>query len=264
VWADHYITPRGHHGQQVHFIVWYKGEIVGIISGGGPVFACAPRDAFFGKSFFGKEKTKKIINGIVDNTTFHLSNHEPNLGSRILSLWERVTSLVWKELYGAEVYGFETFVLPKERLVYGDKEKVTTSTGLVVDPQKARGTALLPGQKEKLGAMYKAANWTDCGMSAGSTKSHDGVGLTGGREGGKGKFLRKSTPPKQVLCKWAKGHSKPIEFEYKSSWKAATKEGTPEEKALAKEKSLKRKTYLGTFFYRKGNQIIHEKFQQKS
>jgi hypothetical protein len=52
-------------------------------------------------------------------------------------------------------------------------------------------------------------------------------------------------------------------FEYKSSWKAATKEGTPEEKALAKEKGLKRKTYLGTFFYRKGNQILHEKFQQK-
>jgi hypothetical protein len=245
---DHYVVKKGNHGQQVHFLVWYKGELAGIISGGGAVYACAPRNSFFGMT---KDNTQKVINGIVDNTVFRLVNHEKNLGSRVLSLWEKTAAVVWKDLYGAEVYGFETFIV-REGLMLEVKEEGVHEVVLVPDPEG----------NVRRGNLYKASNWLYCGETSGSAKGHDGVGLTGGREGGKGCFLRKKTPKKDVYCKWAQGHKAAIEFEYKSSWKAATKEGTPEEKAIAKEKSLKRKTYLGMFFYRKGNQIVHEKFQQ--
>jgi hypothetical protein len=228
--------------------VWYKGELAGIISGGGAVYACAPRNSFFRMT---KDNTQKVINGVVDNTVFRLVNHEKNLGSRVLSLWEKTVAIVWKDLYGAEVYGFETFIV-REGLMLEVKEEGVHEVVLVPDPEGI----------VRRGNLYKASNWLYCGETSGSAKGHDGVGLTGGREGGKGCFLRKKTPKKDVYCKWAQGHKSAIEFEYKSSWKAATKEGTPEEKLIAKEKSLKRKTYLGMFFYRKGNQIVHEKFQQ--
>ena len=244
---DHYVVKKGNHGQQVHFLVWYKGELAGIISGGGAVYACAPRNNFFGMT---KDNTQKVINGVVDNTVFRLVNHEKNLGSRVLSLWEKTVAVVWKDLYGAEVYGFETFIV-REGLMQEVKEDGVHEVILVPDPEGV----------VRRGNLYKASNWLYCGETSGSAKGHDGVGLTGGREGGKGCFLRKKTPKKDVYCKWAQLHKVAIEFEYKSSWKAATKEGTPEEKAIAKEKSLKRKTYLGTFFYRKGNHIVHEKFQ---
>ena len=248
----HYVQNKGSHGQQIHFLVWYKGELVGIISGGSPVYACAPRNTFFKMT---KDNTQKVINGIVDNTLFRLIKHEPNLGSKILSLWEKSVAGVWEDLYGVAVFGFETFIV-REGLLREVVEPTTENHGhqVLLDPD--------PEGNVRRGSMYKAANWAYCGISAGSTKGHDGVGLTGGREGGKGKFLRKKTPPKDVYCKWAKGHSEIIESVYKSSWKAATKEGTPEEKVIAKEKSTKRKAYLGKIFYRKGNQIICEKFQQ--
>jgi hypothetical protein len=31
---EHYVKNKGAHGQQVHFLVWYKRTLVGIISGG--------------------------------------------------------------------------------------------------------------------------------------------------------------------------------------------------------------------------------------
>jgi len=43
---------------QVYFIVWYKGEIAGILSGVSGVYAVAPRDEFF-KIPKDKENKKK-------------------------------------------------------------------------------------------------------------------------------------------------------------------------------------------------------------
>ena len=75
---DHYVVHKGCHGQQIHFLIWYKGALAGIISGGSPVFAVAARDSFFKIT---KENRTKVINGIVDNVVFRLVNHERNLGS---------------------------------------------------------------------------------------------------------------------------------------------------------------------------------------
>lgn len=245
---DHYVVHKGCHGQQVHFLVWYKGQVVGIISGGSPVFATAARDAFFKIT---KDNRTKVINGIVDNVVFRLINHERNLGSRILSLWEKTAARAWELLYGTKVFGFETFIVREGLMreeITDKKDNLGRPLRRVVVVEDAEGNV-------RRGNMYKAANWAYAGETSGSTKGHDGVGLTGGREGGKGSFLRKTTPVKDVYCKWVTGHCEPVESVYKSSWKAATKEGTPEEREIAKMKSKVRKELMGQKFYMKAGRL---------
>jgi len=246
---DHYVVHKGCHGQQIHFLVWYKGEIVGIISGGSPVYATAARDGFFKIT---KHNRTKVINGIVDNVVFRLINHEKNLGSRVLSLWEKAAIETWEGLYGIRVFGFETFIV-REGLM---REQITNTKDNL---GRALRTVVVIADSEgnvRRGCMYKAANWIHVGQTTGSSKGHDGVSLTGGRKGGKGSFLRKTTPVKDVYCKWVSGYSEPIESVYKSSWKAATKEGTSEEKAIAKAKNTMRKSLMGRKFYLKAGRLM--------
>ena len=233
----HYVPAKGCHGQQVHFLIWYKGEVAGIISGGGSVYTTPSRDVFFGIT---NENRAKVLNGIVDNIVFRLINHEQYLGSRVLALWEKAVSLAWETLYEVKVFGFETFIV-REGLM-----RETCSDGVytvfkVTDPE---------GNVRK-GGMYKAANWKFAGETMGSAKGHDKRGLTGGLAGGKGAFIRKDTPIKDVYCKWVFGVSAPVESAYKSSWKAIT----PEEKALAKLKNSRRKVLMGAKFYMKAKKL---------
>lgn len=207
-------TPRGHHGQQVHFLIWYRGEKVGVISGGSAVYATGVRDAFFG---INQNNREQVLNGVIDNTVFRLEKPERNLATRCLSLWRRTVIGYWEYMYGIRPYGFETFVLRED----------------------------LGDGRQRVGSLYRADNWTFVGETSGSTKNHIGVGLTGGKEG-KGSFARAQVPPKLVFCKWIGGHTEPQYCEYKSSWKASTKSGTPEEKALAKERILRRRKCMGT------------------
>lgn len=249
---DHYVVHKGCHGQQIHFLVWYKKEIAGIISGGSPVFATAARDTFFKIT---KENRTKVINGIVDNVVFRLVNHERNLGSRVLSLWEKAAVETWEALYGVKVFGFETFIV-REGLM---REEITDKNDNLGRPLRRVVVVADAEGNVRRGNMYKASNWFYAGETSGSTKGHDGVGLTGGREGGKGSFLRKTTPVKDVYCKWASGFCEPIESVYKSSWKAATKEGTPEEKETAKVKSAVRKSLMGQKFYIKAGKLYADR-----
>lgn len=244
--------PRGHHGQQIHFLIWYKGENVGAISGGSAVFATGIRDAFFG---INKTNRTQTLNGIIDNTLFRLEysldrntcvyggedlkkrncltpDHNHNLATQILALWRRNVVEYWEYLYGVKPFGFETFV---------DQKGDATRTAL-----DENGDIVGRSGKQRVGCMYLADNWTKVGETYGSTKNHIGVGLTGGRTGGKGSFARESVSKKLVFCKWIKGFNEPQYCEYKSSWKAGTKEGTPAEKALAKERTERRKRCIGT------------------
>ena len=43
----HYIPNNGTHGQQIHFLIHYKGKIVGIISGASSVYGVKSRDDLF-------------------------------------------------------------------------------------------------------------------------------------------------------------------------------------------------------------------------
>jgi hypothetical protein len=138
----HYIPNRGCHGQQIHFLIYYKGEQVGIISGASSVYAVGARDKFFNIPQDKKIKQKRYLPAIINNVVFRLEHHEKNLGTRILSKFRKVSALLWKRLYGVDVIGFETFVIENDR---------------------------------RKGALYKADNWAYLGETKGNTKSHNGL-----------------------------------------------------------------------------------------
>ena len=96
---------RGHHGQQIHYLIWYETDDgwknVGAISGGSAVYATGVRDDFF---HITKENREKVINGIIDNTLFRLELHEFNLASKIVSLWRKIVVKDWEGLYGVKPY----------------------------------------------------------------------------------------------------------------------------------------------------------------
>lgn len=138
----HYIPNNGTHGQQIHFLVHYNGDVVGIISGASSVYGVRERDRFFDIPCDPKTKKKLYLPAIVNNVVFRLEYHEPNLGTKVLSKWRKVTSELWEELYRVPVIGFETFIIE-------------------TDTRK--------------GSMYKADNWTFVGETSGSTKKHNGL-----------------------------------------------------------------------------------------
>ena len=293
--ARHYVHTekvKGTHGQQIHFLIWYKGECVGIITGASAVFATLPRDLFFRISGTGALRARparlarpatpthaavrargarparpatgnrvKCLNGIIDNTLFRLELHEKNLGSRVLSLWEKSVVWMWEHLYEVKVFGFETFILREGKMAENTQDLAAGKIRLIPDPEGV----------VRHGSMYRAAGWSYAGRSAGRAKAHDGVSLTGswGKDG-KGHFLTKETTPKEVYCKWVPGFSVAVESDYKPSWKAAVKGNdengnpiaTPEMKARAKRLSALRRELLGTRFFREGKALIYENLKQ--
>ncbi len=137
----HYVDNKGSHGQQVHFLIYYNGTIVGIISGASSVYSVKTRDEFF---HIPRDKTSKetlYLPAIINNTVFRLEYHEKNLATRVLSKWRKVVSTLWEELYGVPVIGFETFVVEEDW---------------------------------RKGTLYKADNWVYVGDTVGSTKHHAG------------------------------------------------------------------------------------------
>ena len=123
--------PRGHHGQQIHLLIWYKGQNVGAISGGSAVYAVRCRDEFFGMT---KNNREQVINGIIDNTLFRLESSERNLASRVVALWRKTVVGYWEYLYGVKPFGFETFVQAADL-----------------------------GDGDTTGGLYRADNWTFVG-----------------------------------------------------------------------------------------------------
>ena len=157
----HYVPNHGTQGQQLHFIIHYKSQVVGIISAASSVYAVKARDDYFQIPKDKLTRQQYYLPSIVNNTVFRLEYHEKNLATKVLSKWRRVTEELWKQLYGVDVIGFETFV------VENDTRK---------------------------GALYKADNWTAVGMTSGNAKAH-------GKGGMKGKSFREDTIAKIILCK---------------------------------------------------------------
>ena len=206
----HYIPNAGACGQQIHFLIRYKNEIVGIISGGSAVYATRKRDEFFQITHNTRENT---LNGIINNTVFRLEENESNLATRCLSMWRSIVSYLWESAYEVKVFGFETFVVEEDF---------------------------------RKGTLYKADNWELVGETSGSTKSHHGVGLTGGVS------KRKKIEPKLVFCKWHQDHRKPIHNDYVASWRGRT----PEEKARAKRLQKFRQSCRGQKFCAVENNVL--------
>lgn len=202
----------GERGQQATFLVWYKGELAGVISGGGAVKCTRTRNEFFGVPMkLPKTGEPTWINGIVDNSVYCLINREKGLFGKVLSAWEKIIPFVWQDLYGIPVYGFETFIEPDEAVGRG------------------RGVG------------YLDTGWKFVGVTAGKAVSHPkGTGMSQ-VVAGKSTRVYGDTIPKNVFCKWRKGFSTPIWCLYESSWKATT----PEEKRIAREKTASRKRLMG-------------------
>ena len=135
----HYIPNNGTHGQQIHFLVHYKGEIVGIISGASSVYGVKSRDDFFNIPKDKNIKQKYYLPTIINNVVFRLEYHEKNLATRVLAKFRKVVSKLWEEIYEVPVIGFETFVIETET---------------------------------RKGALYKADNWVFVGYTKGNTKLH--------------------------------------------------------------------------------------------
>jgi hypothetical protein len=136
----HYIPNHGTIGRQAHFLIQFKGEVVGIISGASPVYATKPRDEFFG--IVGREMRDRVLNGIVNNSVFRLEITERNLATRVLRMWRELIPHFWYERYGTIVYGFETFVVETD---------------------------------SRVGTLYKADGWTSAGVTAGAAKVRSGI-----------------------------------------------------------------------------------------
>lgn len=208
----HYIPNKGAHGQQLHFLIYDKGEHIGIISGGSCVWWVAGRDKFFSIPKDKEQRASLYLSAIVNNTVFRLEETYPNLGTRVLAVWRRTMQQVWPMLYGVPIIGFETFI---EEEIRGDGH-------------------------DRVGSMYRADNWTYVGTTVGKTKTHSveagNTGLTGGA-------LWSESTPKLVYCRWAKRPVTP-RTPYVSSWKKAT----PEEKELDRWRTKRRRELEGTRF----------------
>lgn len=135
----HYIPNNGTHGQQIHFLIHYKGNIVGIISGASSVYSVKNRDDFFDIPKDKEVKQKYYLPAIINNVVFRLEYHEKNLATKVLSKFRKVSADLWNQLYNIEVIGFETFVIEEEY---------------------------------RKGSLYKADNWTFVGYTKGNTKKH--------------------------------------------------------------------------------------------
>jgi Domain of unknown function (DUF4338) len=140
----HYVKDRGAVGRQIHFVAWYQGQMVGIISGGSAVWESAPRDKFFDIT---DANRREVIQTIVDNSVCRMVVHERGLMQKVLSVWRKVVvPHIWFDLYGEETIGYETFVIPRK---------------------------VKPGVERK-GQNYKGDNWTQVGVTRGAAKSTKG------------------------------------------------------------------------------------------
>lgn len=135
----HYVDNNGTHGQQIHFLIHYNGGVIGIISGASAVYAVKDRDKYFN---INKSNRKEILPHIINNNVFRLEKHIPNLATYILSRWRKLSAKIWEDIYGADVIGFETFVVEEDH---------------------------------RKGTLYKADNWIELGETTGSTKKHSGL-----------------------------------------------------------------------------------------
>lgn len=209
----HYVTNAGACGQQIHFLVWYRGEIAGIISAGSSVYAVAERDKFFDLPNDKELKGKALVR-IVNNTVFRLENHEPQLATRVLALWRKITSFSWLDLYGAPVDGFETFVVEED---------------------------LADGRQRK-GKLYEADNWTFLGYTKGSAKSHRGLA---------NKQTRKNTDRKLIFVR--RNDDAPFEYKLWTKWVAGHQPSwqgkSLGDRARKKGRDAKRNYLLGRLFF---------------
>lgn len=192
----HYVENNGTHGQQLHYLIHYGGEVVGIISGASSVYGVAARDEFFGIPKNKDAKQKLYLPAIINNTVFRLEEHHTNLATKTLALWRKVVAAMWEDIYEVRVIGFETFVVENDR---------------------------------RKGALYKADNWEFLGETKGNTKAHKSGGLTA-------QHTRQSVDKKLIYAKWNSRRPITPTQRYESSWRSETPEEKARAKKVSQYK----------------------------
>lgn len=149
----HYLSDLPKIGHTLWYVATYDEQWVALLSFSAAAWKCAVRDRWIGWDFhrqYDYDRLKLIAN----NSRFLILPdwHYPNLGSKILSLCQKRLAEDWQKRFGHRLLLLETFV----------------------DPQRFRGT------------VYRAANWTDLGLTRGYRRTGQG-------------YSRQSLSPKKVL-----------------------------------------------------------------
>ena len=141
--AHHYLGSLPKIGETLWYVATYLGEWVALLSFSAAAWKCAVRDRWIGWDF---RHQYDRLNLIANNSRLLILPdwHQPNLGSRTLSLCERRLPADWQGHLGHPLLLLETFV----------------------DPQRFRGT------------VYQAANWSYLGDTQGFRRTRQGYSAT--------------------------------------------------------------------------------------
>jgi hypothetical protein len=128
--TNHYTSPKGFVGRFLGYAIYFDEKYLGVIIGGSATLHLPGRNEFLGIEI-GK------LNSVINNTLFHIErpwaippflwkfgengisvieNREGypkrNITNHILREWRARSAEDWLKVYGDEVVGFETLVLP--------------------------------------------------------------------------------------------------------------------------------------------------------
>jgi hypothetical protein len=203
---EHYVDNSGACGRQLHYIVWYHGQIAGIISGGSCMGGCKARADFFGlhlcrawDKYYRSEEAVEWEGGdpnlppskhmilplIINNTVFRMVNHEYGLASRVLALWRYQVIEDWNKKYEpTDLQCFDNY--------WDERIAVTSVIGFETT---VKPTLNRKGETMRSGTVYEADGWTFAGMTKGIAKKRAGGGIL------HGKVIYTPTTPKRVYCR---------------------------------------------------------------
>ena len=151
----HYLGYLPKIGHTLWYVATYQDQWIALLTFSAAAWKCAVRDQWIGWDFhhqYDYDRLKLIAN----NSRFLILPdwHYRNLGSKILSLCQKRLSQDWQKYFGHRLLLLETFV----------------------DPQRFHGT------------VYRAANWSDLGLTRGYRRTRHGYSNT-------------ALSPKKVLVK---------------------------------------------------------------
>lgn len=143
--SHHYLGDLPKIGHTLWYVATYDEQWVGLLSFSAAAWKCAVRDRWIGWDFH-RQYDYHRLKLIANNSRFLILPHWhiPNLGSKILSLCQNRLSNDWQQRFGHRLLLLETFV----------------------DPQRFLGT------------VYRAANWTELGLTRGYRRTPQGYSAT--------------------------------------------------------------------------------------
>lgn len=149
----HYLGDLAKIGETIWYVATSQEQWVALLSMSAAALKIGVRDRWIGWDFRTQYDRLKLI---ANNSRFLILPewHRPNLGSRVLALTERRIGRDWQERFGHPLFLLETFV----------------------DPRRFHG------------GVYRAANWTELGLTRGYRRTREGYSAT--MDGPKRVFVR--------------------------------------------------------------------------